>query len=67
MIRLAVGRSTLVSAVAQLPSLQSRRNGEDGIAVPVTEKQRDFDIESALSDRSATTVDRALHAILDRV
>ena len=43
------------------------RLGQYGTAVPVTQKQRDFDVESAVADRSATTVDRTLHAILDGV
>jgi len=33
----------------------------------VTQKQRDFDVESAVADWSAPTVDRTLHAIFDRV
>jgi hypothetical protein len=37
------------------------------IAIPTTEQQRDFDVESVLADRAATTLDSALHPVLDRV
>ena len=36
-------------------------------AVPVAEQQRDFDVEAAIDDRSAATLDRAVHAIFDGV
>jgi hypothetical protein len=33
----------------------------------VAQKQRDFDVEAVIADRSSATLDRALHAILDGI